>query len=239
MEFTSDILKSIEKKYHTISVFLDLSKAFDTIHHSTLLDKLHFYGIRGMALEWFRSYLNNRKQFVTYKNFTSKSLDITCGVPQGSVLGPLLFIIYTNDLPNILKHSHAILFADDTTIYHSGTDPNYILNCIHKDLSALTEWLRANKLSLNILKTNFMVFSGNQIKPNNISLKIDNQEISQVPVFKFLGVKIDENLNWQDHILYCKSKLSGGLYTLSASKQFLPHSVLKTIYYSLINSYLN
>ena len=80
-----------------------------------------------------------------------------------------------------------------------------------------------------------MVFSGNQIKPNNISLKIDNQEISQVPVFKFLGVKIDENLNWQDHILYCKSKLSGRLYALSASKHFLPHSVLKTIYYSLIN----
>ena len=102
-----------------MSVFLDLSKAFDTINHKLLLSKLEFYGIRGIALDWFKSYLANRKQYVIYNNKTSDNLDITCGVPQGSVLGPLLFIVYTNDLPDCIEGAETILFADDTTICQS------------------------------------------------------------------------------------------------------------------------
>ena len=117
-KFVVDCIKSIDDKESTLAVFLDLSKAFDAIDHRLLLDKLEFYGVRGKALEWFANYLSDRKQYVTYNGVTSNLHTVRCGVPQGSVLGPLLFIIYSNDLPDILNITKAILFADDTTVTH-------------------------------------------------------------------------------------------------------------------------
>ena len=134
----------------TLSVFLDLSKAFDTIDHRILLNKLHYYGIRGLSLEWFKSYLFQRKQYVTYKNNSSEMLNIDCGVPQGSVLGPLLFIIYSNDLPKSIKTCNSILFADDTTVCKVGSDINQLFTDMMSDLTLLIDWFRANKLSLNV-----------------------------------------------------------------------------------------
>ena len=121
-EFVSNALPALDNSGNCLAVYLDLSKAFDTIKHSVLIDKLEHYGVRGKALDWFRSYLEQRRQYVSYGGVHSDIRYVEYGVPQGSVLGPLLFILYSNDLPIALKNFHTILFADDTTIYTTGTD---------------------------------------------------------------------------------------------------------------------
>jgi hypothetical protein len=239
-EFTSKLLESFDNKLNTIGVFLDLSKAFDTINHTTLLSKLRHYGVRGQALEWFRSYLSNRKQFVMYKNTSSLLREVTCGVPQGSVLGPLLFIIYTNDLPNALRFTRCVLFADDTTIYYSSRNLVHVIQNISVDLKHLTEWFKSNKLSLNISKTNYMLFTkNNKDYEQNINLRLSNENITRVNSTKFLGMIIDDKLNWQDHISHTKNKMSSGLYALNKSKHVLGKNHLKTLYHSLIHPYLS
>ncbi len=157
------ILTSMDKKEHTIAIFLDLSKAFDTIDHNILLKKLEHYGIRGQTLQWFQSYLMDRKQYVKFNNVCSNMEKIVCGVPQGSVLGPLLFLIYVNDLPNSLKALKSILFGDDTSVYASKPYLPDLINVVNKELEDISDWFKANKLALNITKTNSMLFSRQKI----------------------------------------------------------------------------
>ena len=192
-----------------------------------------------MALEWFRSYLSNRKQYVSYKGIDSTLSDITCGVPQGSVLGPLLFIIYTNDLPNALIHSRSILFADDTTIFYSSPNIHIVFENIKQDLANLTEWFRANKLSLNVNKTNYMIFSRTLHNVPDHTLTIETETIQRVESTKFLGIIIDESLSWSEHLNFTRKKISSGIYAINASKHLLSQQHLKTVYYTLIHPYLN
>ena len=138
-EFTANVIPALDNNDTCLAVFLDLSNAFDTINHEILLMKLKRYGVRGVALKWFRSYLNQRMQYVSLKGVHSKTELVEFGVPQGSVLGPLLFILYSNNIPLSLTHSKAILFADDTTVFCIGSDLEKMYECINSDLDNLND----------------------------------------------------------------------------------------------------
>ena len=232
------ITNAIDNGDYVIGIFLDFSKAFDTVNHGILLEKLCHYGIRGHALDWFRSYLSNRKQFVTYNGTVSSTKTITCGVPQGSILGPLLFLIYINDLYNVCLESVPILFADDTNLFYSGSNIETLVRSINDELSNISTWLKTNKLSLNVKKTHYMIFHRKKAVMPNLKIQIDNQDIDQVYKTKFLGVVIDWKLTWKDHIALVTGKLSKSIGMISKARRYLNWKSLLTLYYSFIYPYL-
>ena len=191
------IVHAQEKNEVVCGIFLDLSKAFDTVNHKILFKKLYKYGVRGLALNWFKSYLSDRSQYVLYNNTSSNNVPVTCGVPQGSVLGPLLFLLYINDLPHVSKDLYMILFADDTNVFLSGKDINDVITRLNLEMSKLVEWLHVNKLSLNLAKTHYMVFRSRNKKCDAFAdLSINGTIINRVSSTKFLGVILEEHLQW-------------------------------------------
>ena len=158
---------------------------------------------------WFNSYLSNRKQYVNYNGTTSSVSNIICGVPQGSILGPLLFIIYVNDIINVSNIFFPILFADDTNVFVSGKNMIETVSNLNSELKKLVQWLNINKLSLNIRK--HIVFTHKKQKHLNNNIVINNQIVSRVESTKFLGVIIDSALTWEDHINYIKTKIAKGI----------------------------
>ena len=231
-----------EEGNYTLCVLLDLSKAFDTISHDILLMKLNKYGIRGHALNWFCSYLSHRKQYVEINNIKSEEILMEYGVPQGSVLGPLLFIIMINDITNSLQHSKCIIYADDTTLYLSGKNLDEMFTNMNKDLNAIEHWFACNSLLVNVSKTNFIVF-----RPKNKECNLDkdlhylilnNELIKNVDYCKFLGLWLDKKVTWQHHLDTLCNKLNSCLYMLKMTKFFVPEKILKLLFNSYFQSHL-
>ena len=202
LELIDRVIQYLDKGETPISVFLDLSKAFDTLDHSILLSKLEYYGIRDNALELYKSYLSNRKQYVVLDTIQSDSVNSVTGVPQGSKLGPLLFSIYINDIITCSDKFKFIMYADDTTLLTTANvfDKQMELSLsINNELAKVNDWLRVNILSLNVNKTKAMVFHMPQKKMLLPQLNIAGMAIEFVNYFNFLGIKIDTNLNWLSH----------------------------------------
>ena len=164
VRLTESVKNTLDNKRLGCGIFIDLQRAFDTVNHEILLSKLEHYGIRGCALEWFRSYLSDRKQYVSVNGKSSSLLTVSCGVPHGSVLGPLLFLVYINDLPNASKKLTFYLFADDTNIYYESKDLSNLIKIVNRELRLVKKCLDANKLSSNIDMTNYILFHSSSVK---------------------------------------------------------------------------
>ena len=249
LEFHDKIVSELDQGKLPLAIFLDLSKAFDTIDHEIMLHKLRYYGITGISLQWFKSYLTNRRQYVQFKDSISSESPLTTGVPQGSILGPLMFIIYMNDIAHVTDKFHFTIYADDTTLIapicsfaiNSNQDYVHIAKNINEELQIITDWLALNKLSLNAKKTKMMIFHFHQRKISHmkLNLKINKTKIEQVKEFCFLGVMFDECITWKSHIKKIASKISVVVGTLNKLKRFLPQNILKMIYNSLVLPHIN
>ena len=235
----NEILKSLSKKQMSLLLLIDFSKAFDMVDHDILLNKLNNYGIRGIANYWFKSYLSDRTQYVTINGRKSSNREMQYGVPQGSILGPLLFIIYINDVPNICENCTFILYADDANILISGRNIAEIENIFNSLAKKLEIWVSTNGLALNLKKTNYMIFSSSKIHAMPFKPKLYQYDLERKSSSRFLGVIISEQLTWNEHILAIKAKMSRYVGILYKLKNILPFSARKNIFHSFVQSHLN
>lgn len=215
------------------AVFCDLTKAFDCVNHRVLLGKLEIYGFRGSVLDWLQSYLSCRSQRVIFQGCSSTSLNIESGVPQGSVLGPLLFLLYVNDLPSSIEYGKCTSFADDTTLLWHHKDPQILKEMIDIDLLNIKRWCDANFLCFNVSKTNILNF-----KCSFENITIANQMINSFDANKFLGIHIDNKLKFSKHISCISSKLASGCFAIRTVRHTLGYNIARSVYFALIESRL-
>jgi len=203
-----DIYQQLDSGNIVIGIYLDLQKAFDTVDHSILLAKLYNYGVCGNVYNWFKDYLYDRQQFVSIKGIDSDTASVLYGVPQGSILGTLLFLIYVNDIYSCINNATVKLFADDTNLFVSGMSIDEVSANANTCIIKLNTWFSANKLSLSLDKTCFSVFG---VRDDNtrckVELRLDNVILKQVSCCKYLWIIIDNNLTWSEHINYIYNKI--------------------------------
>ena len=212
-----------------------MAKAFDTVSHDILLKKLEVYGIRGNALSLLTSYLKDRYQFVKIDSVKSTISLVEFGVPQGSILGPLLFLLYINDLPQA-TNLFVKPYADDTFLCAQNTDMKSLESEVNSELGKVYDWLCANRLTLNISKSKCMIITKKR-KIENIAISIKNTSVEQCTSYKYLGVIFDNNLNWKDHIEYICGKITRSIGGLALLRHRTNISVLREVYFALVNSY--
>ena len=246
LDIINRIQTNMDKKLYSCGIFIDLSKAFDTVDHNILLSKLHYYGIRGVINDWFASYLKDRYQTTQIRDAVSEKKETLCGVPQGSVLGPLLFLLYVNDICHSSDIFDFFLFADDTNLLYANSNLKTLETIVNKELQKLSDWLIANKLTLNIKKSNFVIFRPYQKKIyyQPVIKLFDSSSHQRIPLdskdyVKYLGILVDSNISWKHHIDYIALKISKIVGIISRIRHLTPPSILLNLYSSLILPYLS
>ena len=236
---TEKVRDALDKGDLASGIFIDLQKAFDTVDHEILLDKLKNYGFRGLSNDWLRSYLTGRRQFVQVASESSSKAEVKHGVPQGSVLGPLLFLIYINDLPKSLRYGLPFIFADDTALIYVERNPKALQKRINIDMKLLLRWLKANKISLNVDKTEIIIFKHKLKKITfDFKVKLDGKRLVFKDCVNYLGVLIDSQLNWSHHQEKVAKSLRQTNGVLSRIRYYLPNVILKKVYFALFHSTL-
>ena len=237
-QLTGQINCNMDSKYPTLATFIDFKKAFDCVQHDLLIDKLQNLHLDARTVSWLKNYLMNRQQRVLANNIVSDSLPITQGVPQGSIIGPLLYIIYANDIASIIKHSQVAFYADDTVIYSKCKSLKKAQKLLRLDLKALERWCDRNGIFINAQKTKYMVF-GSKVrlaKPdvNNIKLSIRNHDLSRVHSYYYLGITLDEQLNYEIHAQNTLRKVKSKLIQLRTMRYFLSKQAALLVYKNMI-----
>ena len=238
LNVTEDWSESLDKGFFIGVVTLDLQKAFDTVDHVILLKKLRLIGADDKSIKWFTSYLTNRMQYTCVNGVESTEQTMQCGIPQGSILGPLLFVIYINDLTTCIRKCKTSLYADDTCLYFAGDDPKSVTESLNSELLIIDKWLKINKLVLNVKKCEFLLIGSKKRLKNAVvpDVLIQNTPISRVTHCKYLGVIIDEHLDWIKHTDYLGKKIAKDIYLLKRIRPYLTQETALTYYKSIIQS---